>query len=265
MSGVGSGRLPPRGGGRYTAPMHTRRPTLLALFFAAALPGCGADPPTVPPAEPAGAECKVPDPPAATPDPSPPPETGRFLPAPRRALGPGGLKGLRPQDGPKAGLPMTLPQMLDARHPPSEMQWRALPPGSDAAITTVIADADEDPKVRARAMHGLSVRAPEGGDAPLRAVLADSAAHPTARRAAARALAHGYVKADGAPPGEPRAIGALVAALGDGDARLRETTAKALAPHAGDPTVEAALRARAGVETDPLVKEALGAALPAAE
>lgn len=234
-----------------------------AALALALLAGCGADPPTVPPAEPASAECKVPDPPEATPDAPAPAGTGRFLPAPvgekampQKALGPNGLRGLRPQDGPNPALPMSLPQMMSARHSPSAMQWRALPPGSDAALVEMIGDAGEDPKVRARAMEGLAVRAPEGGDAALRAVLADGQADGTARRAAARALSSGYVKG-GADP----AAQALIAALADPDPQMREAAVKALAPHAADPTVRAALEARAAVEDAPLVAEALAEAL----
>lgn len=254
-----AGTLPPMRRIPLAQPLSARLPS--ALLAAALLAGCGAEPPTVPPAAPVGPECSVPDPPKATADPQAPAGTGRFLPPPqqRKALGPGGLSGLRPQDGPQAGLPLSLPQMLSARHPPSDMQWRALPPGSDASLTTLIADADEDPKVRARAMHGLSVRAPEGGDATLRAVLRDDSADPTARRAAARALAHGYVgKA-------PAATEALTAALKDDDARLRETVVRALSPHADRKDVRAALTAQAAVEKNALVKEALDAALAGSE
>ncbi len=237
--------------------VHTPLPG--ALLLAALLAACGADPPTVPPAAPVGAECAVPEPPQATADPAAPAGTGRFLPPPQksRALGPGGLAGLRPQDGPRPGLPLSLPQMMTARHPPSDMQWRALPPGSDAALTTIIADGDEDPKARARAMHGLSVRAPEGGDAALRTVLTDGAADPTARRAAARALAHGYVG------DTPAAAQAMITTLSDDDARLREAVVRALARHTGVPAIRAALEGRAAVEKNTLVREALDAALAA--
>lgn len=237
-----------------------------ALIAAVALPAalllaCGGAPPDVPPAEPVGAECKMIDPPADAADPAPAPGTGRFLPAPGPEAKPTvgqksvGLKGLRPQGGIHPATPVTFEQILVMRHPPSEMQWRALPAGSDARLIERITDAEGDVLVRVRAMEGLSVRAPEDGDAPLAAVLADPKAEAALRRGAARALGRGYAETADAP-----GTTALVAALGADDATVREAVVKSLAPRVSDPTVRAALDARAAVETDAAVNEALAAA-----
>lgn len=233
--------------------MHTR--ALIALALALLPTACGSAPPEVPPVEPAGAECRNPDPPADAPDPAPPPGTGRFLPPPtgQKSLG---LAGLRPQDGIHPGTPIGYAQILTLRHPPSEQQWRALPPGSDAQIRATVEDPAEDPLTRVRAMEGLSIRAPEDGDAPLRAILADPAADATLRRGAARALARGYIDATDGP-----AVQALITALADPDATVREATVKALAPHAARPSVKDALTRRAAVEESPVVREAITAAL----
>ncbi|MEZ4436199.1 MAG: HEAT repeat domain-containing protein [bacterium] len=231
--------------------MHTR--TLIALAAALLPTACGSAPPQVPPVEPAGAECRNPDPPADAPDPAPPPGAGRFLPAPtgQKSLG---LAGLRPQDGVHPGAPIGYAQILTLRHPPSEQQWRALPPGSDAQIRATVEDPAEDPLTRVRAMEGLSIRAPEDGDAPLRAILADPATDATLRRGAARALARGYL--DAAPATE-----ALIAALADQDATVREAAVHALAPHVARPAVKDALTRRAAVEESEVVREAITAAL----
>lgn len=244
--------------------------SLVVSVTAASLLACGGAPPDVPPAEPVGAECRMIDPPADVADPAPAAGTGRFLPAPGPALGQKasgqtaseqpskgvGLKGLRPQGGIHPATPVRFEQILVMRHPPSAMQWRALPAGSDARLVEVIGDADSEPLVRVRAMEGLSVRAPEDGHAPLAAVLADAKAEPALRRGAARALGRGYADSAEAP-----GTAALVAALDADDTTLREAVVKALAPRAGDPAVRAALEARAAVEAEVVVKEALGAAL----
>lgn len=236
------------------APLTAALPALLAL-------ACGGPPPTVPPAEPVGAECKMVDPPADAADPAPAAGTGRFLPAPgpKAAVGQRTqaleLKGLRPQDGIHPATPVSFEQILTMRHPPSEMQWRALPAGSDARLIETI-EADGDPLVRIRAMEGLSVRGPEDGHTPLAKVLADPKAEPALRRGAARAIGRGYSARADAP-----GTAALIAALGDGDATVREAVVKALAPHAGEAEVRTALQKRAAVEDDAAAKAAIEAAL----
>lgn len=236
-------------------PTRPKPPRLLIPLLALLPTACGSAPPEVPPVEPPSAECKNPDPPADAPDPAPSPETGRFLPAPtgQKSLG---LKGLRPQDGIHPATPISFEQILTLRHPPSDMQWRALPPGSDAQIRATVEDGSIDPLTRVRAMEGLSIRAPDDGDVPLRAILADPAADATLRRGAARALGRGYLGA-----GDGEAVTALVAALDADDATVRETAVKALAPQVSQPAIREALKRRAAVESSEVVKEALAAAL----
>lgn len=240
------------------------RPVLLStLFAAAAALGCGSGPPVVPAVEAPTEGCKVPEPPPATPDAAASEGAGRFLPAPvptaQKARGGGPnlarLKpGARPAKGVVPGAPVNMAQIFAMRHPPSEMQWRALPPGSDAAIVAVLNDANEAPMTRARAADGLGVRGQT--DAALRAVLADAKADGTVRRASARALSRSFV-GDGTTDGAR----ALIAALDDSDEVVREAVVRALAPHVGLAPVRSALEARRATEAGAGVKAALAEAL----
>ncbi|MCA9541095.1 MAG: HEAT repeat domain-containing protein [Myxococcales bacterium] len=231
---------------------------LLRFVLLAAVVGCGNAPPVVPDAAPVGAECQHLEPPPGE-GPAAPAGLGGLLPAPEATAAPDAapkrtLRDLRPDRPPQPGTPLHLPQLLAMHHPPSDMQWRALPPTADAGLIAVIDDPAEAVTDRARAMDGLAVRHPAGGHAPLAAVLADGKADGTLRRSAARALARGF-------GGEPAARAALFTALDDDDAMLREAVVKALADQATDAEVRAALQARRDREQAPLVREALDAAL----
>ncbi len=201
-----------------------RRTTWVCCLFI----GCGGPPIDVPPAPPSTAGCEVLDPPKPT-----------LLKASKSAAG-------------VATFPLKLSQLLTLRGVPTDQQWRALPPGSDAALVAAAGDAKEDPKLRARAMAGIAVRGPDGGDATMMVALSDTDADGTLRRAAARSLAAGYLTAG---------LEALTAALADSDHLLRETVVKALTPHVGQATVRAALVARRELEEHPLVLEAIDHAL----
>ncbi|MEZ4467318.1 MAG: hypothetical protein R3F43_23450 [bacterium] len=196
-----------------------------ALALTAALAACGGAPPTVPDAPPAGS-CEVIDPSTLSGS------------ATQAKAGPG-LSKLLPGRGPGTGLPMTVPQLLSMTEVPADAQWRALPPGADAALVTVAQDATAGPPQRARALAGLGIRKTEGAGPQIAALLADAGADATVRRAAARALAAGFV-ADAAGAEGDQAP-ALLAALADGDDLLREALVKALAPHAARADVRAAL------------------------
>ena len=202
-----------------------RRTTWVCWLFI----GCGGPAIEVAPAPPATKGCEVLD----------PPKVGLLKP------------GVDPE-GMRAALPQKLSVLLTMRTVPTKLQWRALPPTSDAELVQAAGDAKEDPKIRVRAMAGLAVRTPDGGDATMRAALADAAADGTLRRGAARALAAGYLV---------EGLAALTTALGDPDHLLREAVVKALTPHVAQAKVRAALEARRGTEEHPLVMEALNKAL----
>ncbi len=191
----------------------------VVLFIAA----CGGPPIEVSPSAPAATECQLLDPPKLT--------------------------GLSPE--PHRG-PLKLSQILTGRGVPTEAQWQALPPGSDAALVQLAGDAEEPATTRARAMSGIAVRRPEGGHEVLRAILADADADATLRRGAARALGHAYLD---------EGTGTLGAAAADEDPLLREAVVQALAPHVGVPAVRALLQARRSIEEHLVVLEALDQAL----
>ncbi len=164
-------------------------------------------------------------------------------------LDPPKLSALRP--GPKAG-PLKLGQILDLRTAPTDVQWKALPPTSDAELVRIAGDNNESANDRVRAMSGIAVRHTDGGDAPMRAALSDPKADGTLRRGAARALAAAYLEAG---------FETLKAALADQDHLLREAVVKALAAHAENPEIRGALEALLASEKHALVREALDAAL----
>lgn len=234
--------------------MRTRRLSVVAPLLAAVLPaGCGSAPPEVPPADPPATACPSCEPPADAPDPAPAADTGRMLPAaPSQAQ----LAGVRPQDGIQPGTPVSIDQMLAMRHPPSEMRWRALPPGSDAQLRATMDDKTLDAFTRVRAMEGLSTRKTEGLEAPLVAVMNDEGADIMVRRGAARALGRGYVTS-----GDSTAAKALITALDDKNDSLREAVVFGLTLHVRYPEVRAALEKRLKVEHEEEVEEALAAAL----
>lgn len=209
--------------------------TMLSTIFA--LAGCAGAPPDIPPVPPAQG-CAVIEPATTAPD---------------QSQHTAGLKALLPQAGPGRNLPRTVPAMLTTRGEPSRAQWQALPPTADAALVQAMQSGDRPIVERARAIAGLAIRQNAGSATPIATVLADPQADGMLRRAAARGLAAGFIEA-----GEP----ALLAALSDPDAMLREAVVKALTPHIERPAVLAGMRARQTVETAPLVKEALDAALP---
>ncbi|MCB9547728.1 MAG: hypothetical protein H6706_18025 [Myxococcales bacterium] len=216
-----------------------------ALALTAALAACGGAPPTVPDAPPAGS-CEVIDPSTLSGTSTQP------KPGP-------GLSKLLPGRGPGPALPLTLPQLLSMTEVPADAQWRALPPGSDAALVQIAQDANAGPPERARALAGLAIRKTEGAGPAIAALLLAGGGEAAIRRAAARALAAGFVAAAAGAEGDQAP--ALLQVLADPDDQLREAVVKALAPHAGRDDVRAALLGRQGVEQNELVKEALGLAL----
>jgi hypothetical protein len=221
--------------------MRSLPPLILAAATAVGALACGGPTPAVPPAPPANqGECKVLDPPA----------TGTNT----HKLTQPGLSKLLPGSGRRG--PLKLGQMLSMHHVPSDVQWRALPPSADAALSSTVQDPDAAPTTRARAMAGLAIRGAEGAPPVLSAVLLDAKADPTLRRAAARALADAFIEPEGGP-----VMAALASAAADPEVTLREAVVKALARRADNPAVVRLLVDRKAQETAPLVIEALDAAL----
>ncbi len=210
---------------------------------------CSGPAPAVPPAQPVTDECQVLDPPSATQAAAQP---ASMAPAGKPAKK--GLAGLLPGAGVARG-PLKLGQILSLHTPPSDVQWRALPPSADAALATIAQDATEAPTTRARAISGLAVRGSDGAPGVLKGLLLTEG-EPAVQRAAARALADRFIEPEG---GEVMA--ALSAAAASDAPRLREAVIKAVAPHAAQPAVERLLKARLAVETEPLIREAIEQAL----
>jgi hypothetical protein len=216
-----------------TPPLRSLAATPFAVLVI--LSGCAGAPPDIPPV-PEAQGCAIIDPATIKAEPT---------------AGPG-LKALLPQAGPGRNLPRTVPALLTTRGEPSRIQWQALPPTADAALVQAMQDAERPPVERARAISGLAIRQNDGSGPQIAALLADAKTDAMVRRAAVRGLASGFIETSET---------ALVAALNDPDPMLREAAVKALTPHATRPAIQAALRARQGAETAPLVKEALDAAL----
>lgn len=206
------------------------------------LAGCSGTPRPIPEIPPVGT-CQVIDPTTISSEPA--------------KKGPG-LGRLLPGRGETANLPLTVPQLLSMPEAPSEVQWRALPPGSDAVLSQIAADDEAGVPQRARAVSGLAVRKAEGAGPQIAAILANPALDGTLRRTAARALGEVYVA--GGPGGGDEAH-VLINSLDDPDALTREAVVQSLAAHVARADIRAALEARQAKEDNDLVKAALSKAL----
>jgi HEAT repeat protein len=135
--------------------------------------------------------------------------------------------------------------------PATEADWRALGAGVDAELLAIATDVRLSHTRRANAVFALGFFPSARARAFLAGLAADAAADGIFRRKAVHALANGY--------GEG-ALAELRAALASTDAQLRAAAARAVAK-IGAPTAERALEARLAVESDPMVRDTLAAAL----
>lgn len=231
---------------------------LVLLAMVLGLWACSAAPPQVPPAAPNSGECRV-TPPEGSKGPPIRAADGRFLPAPLPATSdPAGLEVTLPSRAPQSGLPLRLPALLSQPKSPSSAQWRALPNGSDAAMTAIVSNASESTPIRVRAVAGLAARASSIGLGTLRELIVSArVANPIGQAAIA-----GFDAFYGTAPGVVE--GTLGGVLRTGDTALRIEAVRTLGRLIGQGGVRALLEAHRATEKAPAVRMALEAALKGA-
>jgi HEAT repeat protein len=130
-------------------------------------------------------------------------------------------------------------------------RWKLLGPDALTVLRQLASDPAETPGRRTNAVLGIAyVESPDATDA-LRSYATDANVLPAVRQGAVR----GFAIREGTSSVTP-----LTPLLADGDADVRQTTARVLGD-VGGPAARAALQARLGAEASPVVRDEIQKAL----